>query len=108
MNNLSIDHVYFITIAVYAFFFIYYCLIPKDKLPTFYNIAATFRDKFEEYDWDETIRRESVYNLTSVLYLILFFCLSKIFGKGIAVFGLLSFCVVVILFGIWIGPVKKN
>lgn len=77
-----------------------------DRLPTFYNIAHSFRNKSEEYDWDGTIRRERVYNLTSVVYLASFFVLSRIFGKGVAIFGVLVFCVLVILFGIWIGPVK--
>lgn len=72
--------------AVNTIFFIYYSFIPMDRLPTFYNIAHSFRNKSEEYDWDGTIRRERIYNLTSVVYLASFFVLSRIFGKGVAIF----------------------
>lgn len=95
MNNLDIKQIYLIAICVYIFLIIYYALIPMDKLTKYYNLAARFRDKYEQYDWHETIRRQKIYNISSVAYLIFFLFLSKKIGEVIAIYGILGFfCII--------------
>lgn len=108
LNKLDIKQIYLIAICVYIFLIIYYAFIPMDKLTKYYNLAARFRDKYEQYDWHETVRRQKIYNISCVAYLSLFLFLSKNIGEVIAIYGVLVFFVLSILFAIWIGPVKKK
>ena len=60
---------------MYIFARIYNIFILMDKLTQYYNLAAIFRDKYEQYEWNETVRRQKIYIFVSVIYLISFFSL---------------------------------
>lgn len=60
---------------MYIFARIYNIFILMDKLTKYYNLADIFRDKYEQDEWSETVRRQRIYIFVSVIYLISFFVL---------------------------------
>ncbi len=107
MRSISFIEMYYCIILVFIFSF-FYMHFKYNNNYIQYGIERGYKNKINEYDCKETIKRLKILHLLTILYSTIIVLFAYIYGEFLVKYSLILLAILYFLGGIWVGPVKKN
>ena len=98
----------YIIMGVSALGIFIFHFLPEEKALSWFKVYRAYYSKREEYDWVETLRRQTIFLSMVFIYSLLTLILTYIFGDTIAKIGLLILAVLALIGSFFLNPVKKS
>lgn len=90
-------------LAIFIFYF-----LPEEKALNWFTVYRAYYFKRDEYNWETTLRRQTIFLSMIFIYSLSTLILTYIFGEIIARIGLLILPVLALIGILFLKPVKKS
>lgn len=103
----DITEIIYIILVVSASSFSIFHFLPEEKALKYFTVYRGYRTKKENYDWNKTLRKQSIFLLLIFIYSLMLLIFTYFFGEKLAKIGLLLLAFLVLIASFFLEPVKK-